>query len=264
MVMLDRSSMNMSDLKELIRDKIHNPLIAKYVQVPYLNDDKLYILTTILNNTLLSDETKKNYILATMLVQTALDIHDTVPETNERPHTECEEKSKQLSVLAGDYYSSLYYLLLSETEDIGLISVLAAAINEINETKMQLYYERNHESFNLVLQRIKKLDSLLITRVADFAGEKTIRSVAPEWLAVKKLATARTSIKNADVASFDIWNEYIAAENDQTIVSFLNRELEAMDTCLRQFPADFACLSAELRNTSNESLSESGSIAEEG
>ncbi|WP_382395537.1 heptaprenyl diphosphate synthase component 1 [Lentibacillus juripiscarius] len=263
--MLQTSSIEINSVKALIHEKIHNSLIEKHVQIPYLNDDKLYILISILNNTPLPDAKKKNYIIATMLVQMALDIHDGVPETNECQQHDDEEKSKQLSVLAGDYYSSLYYLLLSEVEEIELIGVLAAAIKEINETKMQLYYKMNNEMFPLTMQHIKKLESLLIIRVADFTGETLIRDIAAEWLAVRKLAAARCRRdRDNNVMSSDIWDDHIANKDHQAIASFLKREIKAINNHLIQFPAHLAGLGAELKDTLNESLSDNESIAEEG
>ncbi|TMN20683.1 heptaprenyl diphosphate synthase component 1 [Lentibacillus cibarius] len=262
---MQTSSMELNNLKVLINEKIHNSLIEKYVQVPYLNDDKLYMLTLVLNNTALPDEKKKNYITAAMLVQMALDIHDAVPETNDCLQTDDEVKSKQLSVLAGDYYSSLYYLLLSEVEEVELIRVLATAIKEINEGKMELHYKMNEDSFYISMQLIKKVESLLIIRVAEFTGEKMIRDIAAEWLTIRKLSTARKpSDSGVKEVPLDIWDEHIASKDRQTIETFLNRELRSINHHLVRFPSRLAGLSTELKETLNESLANSRSIAEEG
>ncbi|RYG73612.1 hypothetical protein EU245_05795 [Lentibacillus lipolyticus] len=265
MVVLQTSSMEMNSVKAMISEKIHNSLIEQYVQIPYLNDDKLYMLISILNNTSLPDTKRKNYTVATMLVQMALDIHDAVPEANEYQQTDNEEKSKQLSVLAGDYYSSLYYLLLSEVEEIELVGVLASAIKEINEIKMQLYYKMSDEPFHVSMQYIKKLESLLITRVADFAGESVIRDSAAEWLAVRKLTTVKNMPNGTERAmSSDIWDEYIANRDEKAITAFLNREIKLLNNHLTQFPAHLAGLRLELKNILTDSRSNNESIAEEG
>src|SRR5690606_30071471 len=83
----------------------------------------------------------KSYLVPTTLIQMALDCHDEVtlvPETSEQGI-----RTRQLTVLAGDYYSSKYYFLLSEIEDVALIRNLSRAVCEINEMKTRLYTTEN-------------------------------------------------------------------------------------------------------------------------
>ena len=56
----------------------------------------------------LSYSEMQNYALSTMLIQIALDTHEHI--SNES----VEEKNRQLTVLAGDYFSGLYYKLLAD------------------------------------------------------------------------------------------------------------------------------------------------------
>src|SRR5699024_12080275 len=98
-------------------------------------------LSVILNNRSMSILRKKQYIITTKLVQIAWDTNDLVPVTNDEMDSEESRVAKQLTVLAGDYYSGLYYLLLSEIEAFDMIHILASAIKEINEYKMKLYYQ---------------------------------------------------------------------------------------------------------------------------
>ncbi|MBE3554467.1 MAG: heptaprenyl diphosphate synthase component 1, partial [Thermicanus sp.] len=74
---------------------------------------------------------------ATMLVQLGLDIHEEV--TNEEEIAPHKIRNRQLQILAGDYFSSRYFLLLSSYGMIGKIRELAISIKGINQQKVLLY-----------------------------------------------------------------------------------------------------------------------------
>src|SRR5690625_1744913 len=134
-----------------------------------------------------------------MLVQTALDTHDSVPISNDKENKETKI-SKQLKVLAGDYYSGLYYLLLSEIEDISLTHQLASAIKEINEYKMKLYY-KEIKSFDDYISTKNKIESLLISQVADFLNEKTMKLISEDWMLIHQLLKEKKTVHNKDFSS---------------------------------------------------------------
>ena len=72
-------------------------------------------------------------------------------------------------LLAGDYYSGLYYLLLSEIEDIQMIKTLATAIQQINEQKMKLFYE-DVSSIDELMETMKAIETSIIYRSCSFNG----------------------------------------------------------------------------------------------
>src|SRR5699024_11653277 len=106
---------------------------------------------------------KQQHMTSIMLVQIALDTHEKIP--NQHQEWVMNETEKQLSVLAGEYYSGLYYLLLSEIEDINMIKTLATAIQQINEQKMKLFYE-DVASFEALMSTIRSLETSLFPGVA--------------------------------------------------------------------------------------------------
>jgi len=78
--------------------------------------------------------------LATSLAQLGLDTHDMVTST---PNQELigQARSRQLKVLAGDYFNSRFYHLLSHIGRIDIIQLVSTAISEVNRIKMN-FYER--------------------------------------------------------------------------------------------------------------------------
>ncbi|WP_072887345.1 heptaprenyl diphosphate synthase component 1 [Ornithinibacillus halophilus] len=172
-------------LTSRIEQKLQHIYLDKYIQKPDIDEDKLYLLYKILSNTKLSQKQMERYIVTTMLVQIALDIHDQIPDVNNNQDKDVMIKN-QLSILAGDYYSGLYYLLLAEIDDFSFINKLASGIKEINVLKMTLQEERTH-LLDAHISNIKELESLLITHVADFVNESTMILVTQEWLLYNRL-----------------------------------------------------------------------------
>src|SRR5690625_4439985 len=171
-------------LKFKIENKIRHSYVEKYIQKPLIDLEKLTILQYLYKATEIPLNKKQHYITTIMLVQIALDTHELVPRNGSSYMNETE---KQLSVLAGDYYSGLYYLLLSEIEDIEMIQLLASAIQQINEQKMVLFYENVH-SIDEFIHTLKNIESILFTKVANHLEHSySINPVIKELLLINRL-----------------------------------------------------------------------------
>lgn len=131
-------SIDLTDLAQKVRKKTTHPFIKNQLDKPIIDLDKLFVLNESYQNTSMSRSQKQDYIVIIMLIDIALKTHDLI---NNRDYN--EETEKQLTVLVGDYYSGMYYYLLSEFEDIEMIKFLAASIKKINEEKMKLHYSEN-------------------------------------------------------------------------------------------------------------------------
>ncbi|GEM_PF-5000229 len=112
-------------------------MIRKHTDIPALPDARLRLLHAFLEA---SDSSEGSEVFGTVtaLLQTGLDIHDRVA-----PGDDSEEegamRSRQLKVLAGDYYSSRFYELLAAAGEIDMIAELSRAIADVNRSKMELY-----------------------------------------------------------------------------------------------------------------------------
>ncbi|WP_050901115.1 heptaprenyl diphosphate synthase component 1 [Lentibacillus jeotgali] len=262
---MQTSNIEIDKLKALIKEKMHHAYIEQYVKTPALNEDKLHVLTFILNNTSLPEYKKERYIVTAMLIQMALDTHDSVQNSDDILPEENDEKSKQLAVLAGDYYSGLYYFLLSEIEEVRMIQVLATAITDINECKMQLYY-KDISSAETFIHVFKQVETLLITRIAAFAGESIISGIAAEWLITKRLINARNSAGDSGLeAALGTWAAQFPANSHKealdAIESFIRKESSNLGDSLAHFPAHLSSIRSWMRSAIKENNS---SMAEEG
>jgi heptaprenyl diphosphate synthase len=96
-----------------------------------------------------------------MLIQIALDTHEHISNSSE------EEKNRQLTVLAGDYFSGLYYKLLADSEDILMIKALSRGIKEVNENKI-FVYQKEFEGIEKLMTSIKQIESSLLAKFSEY------------------------------------------------------------------------------------------------
>ncbi|MCD7033360.1 heptaprenyl diphosphate synthase component 1 [Metabacillus sp. GX 13764] len=175
-------------LKQQLQKKLTHPYLAKFLPSPVIDEDKLLLFYAILDQVPLKEEQKSNYVLTAMLVQIALDTHDDVSTL---PHIEQQEfVQRQLTVLAGDYFSGLYYSLLSDMKDIKMIRTLATAIREINEQKIRLY-ENSIEGIEDAVESITTVETALFRRVSEHFGIDMWKVFSEKFLAYKRMSAEK-------------------------------------------------------------------------
>lgn|SRR5690625_278994 len=247
-VTLHNSTMKIDEIKELLLKKIHHTYLADFIEAPYIDEDKLNILLIIMNNTPLSDKQKRHWIVATMLVQIALDTHELVPVTSSADESEFKTSSRQLTVLAGDYFSGLYYLLLAETEDIKLVQILSSAIKEINEYKMILYYNEA-ESLDDFVMLVKHIESLLIIRVAEYVNNTTMNQVIVDLLGTNKLIQEQGRFTNR--MSSSLLNDWLKNSSQTTKLDVINQIELIIQTNLDNLKETLSTLPIKLSSHEN-------------
>jgi heptaprenyl diphosphate synthase len=160
----------------------------------------------------LSDKQRKNYALATMLVQIALDTHEQI--TNEKINGIPELTSRQLTVLAGDYYSGLYYKLLADSEDIFMINVLAGGIKEVNEHKISVF-QQEFDGIEKLMASIKTIESSLITKIIDYFQVNVWHEIVSNLLLVKRLLHEKKRYSQTGCSQlFETMKKIIFAKSD--------------------------------------------------
>ncbi|NJP38182.1 heptaprenyl diphosphate synthase component 1 [Alkalicoccus luteus] len=108
--------------------------VQKFLPDAVMNVMQAELILLLLEDTALLAEEKHAVALAASLVQSAMDTHDHIDSVP--VHSEKHRKERQLTVLSGDYYSSLYYSILAERKLIDYINLFSGAVQKINEYKM--------------------------------------------------------------------------------------------------------------------------------
>ncbi|QDP40465.1 heptaprenyl diphosphate synthase component 1 [Radiobacillus deserti] len=252
-----------------LETQISHPYLEKYIPKPVIDNDKLMILTSLMNTTDLPESKKDHYIITTMLVQIALDTHDLVANQSAEQESLQYKKKRQLTVLAGDYYSGLYYYLLSKLDDVAMIHVLASAIKEINELKMVAYYNKP-DTIQDWMRTVKQIESLLIQRVAEQIQGTEINTLSEEWLLMTRLTKEKQHVLSSGQSLLlDVMTRHELAQNPkkqavQLMEGAIQKSMQKMETAVNQLPLKFHQLTTYVHDLLNEYSRKNTKVVEEG
>ncbi|RAL22636.1 heptaprenyl diphosphate synthase component 1 [Thermoflavimicrobium daqui] len=146
-----------------IRKLTYEPYIEKVIGKPTVPVFFVQLLHLLMESYGIPKQRAHVYCVATTLLKMGLDLHENVSLLQERELKKI--RARQLYVLAGDYFSSLFYHLMSSHQETEGIQCLAKALSRINEAKMTRYFVSDHEQKQLQSQMI---ESNLLTALADF------------------------------------------------------------------------------------------------
>ncbi|MCL6602390.1 MAG: heptaprenyl diphosphate synthase component 1 [Paenibacillus sp.] len=113
-------------------------MIQRHAELPPFPDVRGHLLYIFLNHGASSPQHNGElYTLVTTLIQLGLDTHEVIDRNGDSEKDIM--RSRQLKVLAGDYFSSWFYQLLAKHEQIEMVGILSTAIAELNVMKASLY-----------------------------------------------------------------------------------------------------------------------------
>lgn len=259
-------SFEVNQLKLTIESKLKHSYLENFIQKPLISLDKIYIYNNIYSFTNTSWDIKEKMITTIFLVEIALNTHELVP--NHQSNGEMGATELQLSVLAGDYYSSQYYYILSQLENTKMISSLANAIKVTSENKMRLFYN-DVDSINEFFTIMKENEGLFYEIIASELQQSQVISIIKEYFLLNKLMNEKQMIKQGkqttllnylETAKFNVENSSPFSIIDQQI----DKSLHEIDKLLMELPYQYAELKVFLTNKLHLDFETNRSIAEEG
>jgi heptaprenyl diphosphate synthase len=178
----------LTEIKKKLDQYIQHPYLRQHVNPPDIDEDRILMLYSLFTNINLPDRKISEYTITTMLIQLALDTHDLITNsTFDNPNT---LKNQQLTVLAGDYYSGLYYYLLSNLDDLTMIRLFAEAIREINEHKIS-FYQNDAKEIEQLINNLIMIESALFQKLADHFQILHWKQLASHLFIYKRLMAER-------------------------------------------------------------------------
>lgn len=238
MISLSNSVNEILRFKKTIEEKIEYDFLWKNIQKPVIDEDKLFILSKLIPVNLALPHVKRDaYIITTMLVQIALDTHELVNENKADESTE-ENLARQLHVLAGDYYSGLYYYLLSQIDEFEFIHKLASAIKAINELKMKLYYEE-FTSFNEYIDLKVRIHTTLLKTVAAYFNHNEFVDNFTQWFYISTLQEEKERMLTDEIvlnSMLDVKRSNVYMNNEDRFRYILHKEWLVLQHGINQLP----------------------------
>jgi heptaprenyl diphosphate synthase len=247
--------------------KAQHPYLLKYIQKPSLDEDKLILLWGLFNNLDVLSEKRNQYIISTMLVQIALDTHEIVSNSGEGTELPEVLKNRQLQVLAGDYYSGLYYQGLASVGNVDMIRILSSAIKKINDNKIILYQQGSINDVPTLLMTIKAIEASLIHKLADYYNEPAWIEIAEDLLLLKRLHAEKSRyMESGQSIVFDVLREMPLDDSIDGEVTISEKEEQVrtqFDKCLRDARQSVQCSMRKLAKLDDELLERVKAILEQ-
>jgi heptaprenyl diphosphate synthase len=136
-------------ITQMANKYMNHEMISLHTELPEFPDGRISLLYTVLSHQPVATSQKELLSLVTSLVQMGLDTHDMVDnEPNSAKGGLIGMRAQQLKVLAGDYFSSRFYQLLSQAGQIESIRHISEAVCDINRVKMNFYAKMKQMKLN--------------------------------------------------------------------------------------------------------------------
>ncbi|SDI29017.1 heptaprenyl diphosphate synthase component 1 [Natribacillus halophilus] len=164
-------------------DLSHHYFLKRYGMSPPCDEDKTCFLLHAIQTETLDERAKLERVISAMLLDAALTVHHHISLHSDRTSDGTYE---QLTVLAGDLYSSMYYKRLAELADIPLIRLFSESTQTMNNAKVRLHAGDWHTAAELE-RLISDMEATLIAGLADFYQQQAIQQIVPYFLGLRKL-----------------------------------------------------------------------------
>jgi heptaprenyl diphosphate synthase len=241
--------LKIAHVTEQLTKSLFHPYLRENIAAPVIDEDKVLLLVSLLDELGMKEIDIVHYSVTTMLLQIALDTHEHVQ--NSSPGEEPPNmKERQLTVLAGTYYSGLFYKKLAGTGDIELIANLASGVKEVNEHKISVYH-KDSEAIDVLMNSVMLIESCLVGKVADSFGANAWKEFAANLLFVKRMNQEENKfLKTGTSVVFEALKKLafpkhnpsakISSEQQKYLLSICERYIDfsisIIESCIQKMP----------------------------
>ncbi|OEH85905.1 hypothetical protein BHU72_03790 [Desulfuribacillus stibiiarsenatis] len=162
---------HMDEVQQSFIYQSKNDLLDQYIEYKNADDYKAILIHLMLQSSGLPMKQIHTLCIASELVDSGIKTHEKIEAVHQ-----AEITKRQLTVLAGDFYSSKYYKILADHNLIPAIKILAKAIQEINEAKMSRHYANIQDiTPSVYIAWLEKIHASILGHLVDeYAIERDI------------------------------------------------------------------------------------------
>ncbi|MFC5403817.1 heptaprenyl diphosphate synthase component 1 [Cohnella soli] len=131
--------MSTAKIDQMAGKYMNHDMINLHTDLPEFPQGRVSLLYAVLQHQPEAAKDKQLFALVTSLVQMGLDTHEMVDNAPSGIGGVLGMRAQQLKVLAGDYFSSRFYHLLSQAGQIDVVRRLSEAVCQVNRLKMIFY-----------------------------------------------------------------------------------------------------------------------------
>jgi heptaprenyl diphosphate synthase len=184
-------------IHQYIEEQLHHSYLKEYIDHPYIDRNRINcLLLPFMNEHRMVTKQEIKWISTAMFLHVALETHEKVTISEQD-----SLKERQLTVLAGVYFSSLYYKTLADTGDVELIEALSSAIKKINECKISMYKEEC-TSINELMESVRVIETSIVEHFYEFLQQKEWIPLLSDTLFYNRLLHERLAFENSQKTVF--------------------------------------------------------------
>ncbi|MDJ0331669.1 heptaprenyl diphosphate synthase component 1 [Planococcus sp. S3-L1] len=178
-----------------VLDAVRQRTLDQFTEGPSVKESRLFfLLLPFFSGKTWSAEIESS-AKTVSIVYAALHAHDQVREDNPI------SKEQQLTVLAGDLYSGIYYQMLVNSKNIAMVQKLATAIIQVSERKTS-FFEGMERSIAEVEEAITIIETELLISFYKFYGYTEYESLAKQALLYIRYADELERLQSKNYSNF--------------------------------------------------------------
>ncbi|WP_163654210.1 heptaprenyl diphosphate synthase component 1 [Listeria sp. PSOL-1] len=223
------SRVQLKEVEQLVEDQTLYQFLNDHFEGPKTDKTQMLWLHEAMcdRDSGLSETERYRVVSATLYVILAHDTHDVIDEINDTHKLTREQR--ELTVLAGDFYSALYYKTMAELKMTDLLAVLQQGVQKTNTAKANVYQLNVATDAELMEQLVATKAAIFAEFARYFNKDEAFIDFASKTILLKRLlqdkafyVETKTSLllkayehgyfAKAGVAQFEDWLTQIIAD----------------------------------------------------